>query len=227
MGHVLSTYGHFTAMQVRGGAVRGLDRHFRRLDEANREIFGAPVDPDDARRAIRDVLGDRADASVRVYVVEGVLSARVGPPNQPSTAPQRLRSVPYVRPFAHLKHLGGFAQSFHAELARRAGYDDALLTDGGVVSESSIANVGFVDADGTVVWPEPPWLHGIAMQLIEAGLPTVRRKVTLDDLADYRGAFLTNSIGVTPVAAIDAVAFAPLDLGVVQAAVESAGWDRI
>ncbi|MEV0499915.1 hypothetical protein AB0I84_20260, partial [Streptomyces spectabilis] len=38
---------------------------------------------------------------------------------------QSLKSVPYVRPVAHLKHLGGFGQTYHrreAELAcRRSG----------------------------------------------------------------------------------------------------------
>src|SRR5262245_23625283 len=36
----LSAYGHFTAIQVRDFAVQGLDLHLRRLDEANRELFG-------------------------------------------------------------------------------------------------------------------------------------------------------------------------------------------
>lgn len=35
-------YGHFTAMQVRGGRVRGLDLHLARLDAANRELFELP-----------------------------------------------------------------------------------------------------------------------------------------------------------------------------------------
>ena len=37
-------YGHFTAMQVRAGCVRGLDLHLRRLDAANRELFDAGQD---------------------------------------------------------------------------------------------------------------------------------------------------------------------------------------
>ena len=133
----LSTYGHFTAMQVRGRGVRGLDRHFRRLDDANRELFETPVDPEEVRRALRDALGDATDASARVYVIDGVLSAWAGPPNSPPATAQRLASVPYVRPFAHLKHLGGFGQSHHARIAERAGFDDVLLTGAdGTVSET-------------------------------------------------------------------------------------------
>jgi branched-subunit amino acid aminotransferase/4-amino-4-deoxychorismate lyase len=230
VGKPLSTYGHFTAMQVRGRAVRGLDRHLRRLDDANRELFGTPVDPEGVRRALRDVLGDGTDASARVYVIDDVLSAWAGPPNSPPAAAQRLMSVPYVRPFAHLKHLGGFGQSHHARLASRAGYDDVLLTAAdGTVSESSIANVGFFDPAGGVVWPEPPWLHGITMQLIEAGMPTRRRRVTLADLGGFRGAFLANSIGVAAVAGIDEVTYPaePALLKTVVEALESAPWDPI
>ena len=81
-----------------------------------------------------------------------------------------------------------------------------LTAADGTVSETSIANIGFFDRAGAVVWPEPPWLHGVAMQLIEAGMPTVRRPVTLADVGDFRGAFLANSIGVVAVAGIDQVA---------------------
>lgn len=226
----LSTYGHFTAMQVRGRRVRGLDRHFRRLDDANRELFETPVDPEEVRRALRDALGDATDASARVYVIDGVLSAWAGPPNSPPATAQRLASVPYVRPFAHLKHLGGFGQSHHARIAERAGFDDVLLTGAdGTVSETSIANIGFFDRAGGVLWPEPPWLHGIAMQLIEAGMPTQRRRVTLADLGGFGGAFLANSIGVVPVAGIDEVTYAaePALLKTVVEALESAPWDPI
>src|ERR1700723_2119708 len=38
---MLHGYGHFTAMQVRGGRVRGLDLHLERLSRANAELFGA------------------------------------------------------------------------------------------------------------------------------------------------------------------------------------------
>lgn len=41
---VASGYGHFTAMQVRGGRTRGLELHLRRLRDANREAFGAGLD---------------------------------------------------------------------------------------------------------------------------------------------------------------------------------------
>src|SRR4051794_31177347 len=152
-------------MQVRGGRTRGLDLHLRRLDDGTRELFGSALDGERVRHAIRGALGDTRDASVRVYVVEAAgepaPTVTVRPPGDPPARPQRLLSVPYLRPVAHVKHLGDFGQTYYGRLARREGFDDALLTGpGGEVAEAAIANVGFLDGD-TVVWPDAPQLAGI------------------------------------------------------------------
>lgn len=42
----LDNYGHFSAMQVRDRAVRGLRLHLDRLDAANRELFDRPLNGD-------------------------------------------------------------------------------------------------------------------------------------------------------------------------------------
>lgn len=203
-------YGHYTSMQVRAGRVHGLDRHLVRLDAANRELFGKPLDGDAVRARVREALGGTADAAVRVVVVEDGLLVEVSEPVDPPGTPQRLLSVPYVRPFAHLKHLGTFAQVRHARVVRERGYDDALLTGpDGLVTETSIANVGFFAGDH-VVWPDAPVLVGTTMQIIEAGTSTRRRPVRLADLRAYDGAFVANSRGVAPVVAIDDVVF-PVD----------------
>jgi branched-subunit amino acid aminotransferase/4-amino-4-deoxychorismate lyase len=69
-----SAFGHFTAMQVRGGLARGLARglalHLRRLKAANRELFEAGLDGESVRALILHALRDVEDASVRVYVFE-------------------------------------------------------------------------------------------------------------------------------------------------------------
>lgn len=202
---LFSTYGHFTAMQVRDGRVQGLAKHLARLDTAHRELFGPALDGDRVRALVRHALDGTPDASVRVTLrdAERVLVS-VDEPRYPPFAPQRLRSVPYLRPFAHLKHLGGFAQAEWARRVRLEGYDDALLTGpDGAVAESSIANIGFLRPDGGVVWPDAPQLRGIAMQLVEATTPSARRPVLLGDLAAFAGAFLVNSIGIVAVASVD------------------------
>lgn len=228
---LFSTYGHFTAMQVRDGAVQGLSNHLDRLDAAHRELFGRELPGERVRDLVRHALAGTADASVRVLLRDAErVSVSVAEPRDPPAAPQRLRSVQYLRPFPHLKHLGSFAQLEWARRVRIDGYDDALLTapDGGL-AESSIANIGFLRDDGAVVWPDAPQLHGIAMQLVEATTPSTRRVVRRDDVAAFAGAFLINSIGVVAVASIDDVPLpepGPLLAGVVER-LAAVPWERV
>ncbi len=198
-------YGHFTAMQVRGGRTRGLGLHLRRLAAANREAFDAGLDGERVRALIRHALGDTGDASVRVYIhersPEPAIVVTVKPPAEMAT-PQRLGSARYLRPEAHRKHVHT-EQGHHRELAQRDGFDDALLTGpDGLVSETSMANIGFFDRSG-VVWPDTPMLHGITMQLLEAALPTRRTPVHLSDIASFDGAFLSNARGIAAVSGVD------------------------
>jgi len=228
---LFSTYGHFTAMQVRGGRVQGLDNHLIRVDSAHRELFDQPLPADRVRDLVRHALAGTADASVRVILrdAERVLVS-VDDPHDPPATPQRLRTVPYLRPFAHLKHLGGFAQAEWARRVRLDGYDDALLTaPDGLVAESTIANIGFFQPDGVVVWPDAPQLHGTAMRLVEATTPSVRRPVPAGDVGAFAGAFLVNSIGVVAVASVDDVplpAPGPLLGGVVER-LAAVPWERV
>lgn len=208
-------YGHFTAMQVRGGAVRGLRLHLARLDSATRELFWTGLDGELVRAHVRHALGSEVrDASVRVSVFQpdgdeppSVLVV-VRPPSDAPSAPQRLTAVPYQRPVPHLKHAGTFGQIYYGLAAGRAGFDDALLTaPGGVIAESATANVGFFDGDA-VIWPSAPLLAGITMQLVatalaEHGVPSRHDTVRVDDLRSFRSVFLTNSLGVAPVGQVD------------------------
>jgi branched-subunit amino acid aminotransferase/4-amino-4-deoxychorismate lyase len=205
-----SAFGHFTAMQVRGERTRGVELHLRRLESANEELFGAKLDGDRVRELIRHALGNRSDASVRFYVFESddepVPMVTVKEPAEILT-PQRLRSVEYQRPAAHLKHLAT-SQGYYSRLARRDGFDEALLTaSDGQISETATANVAFLDENG-VVWPEGSFLHGITMQLLEralpeAGVPSRRVPVRLADVPSFLGAFVTNARGIGLVSGID------------------------
>ncbi|RSS33239.1 aminotransferase class IV [Streptomyces sp. WAC08241] len=212
LGALTSGYGHFTAMQVRDGRVKGLGLHLERLDRSTRELFGRGLDGGRVRDLVAGALeaAGRRDASVRVYVYEGartVVTVRAPAPDGPG-APQRLTSVAYERPAAHLKHLGGFGQRYHGEAARRAGYDEALLTSpSGGIAEGAVTNIAFWDGT-SLVWPSAPCLHGVTMALLEPLLGSVRRPVLLSDLPRYRAAFVTNSRTIAPVTAIDGTAFA-------------------
>src|SRR5260370_21707997 len=112
------SFGHFTAMQVRARRARGLQHHVARLDAANRELFGVGLDEQVVRSHIRHALGeDIADASVRVHLYEGgdqpSLMVTVRPAGAMPPAPWRLRSVPYQRPVAHIKHTADFGQRYY------------------------------------------------------------------------------------------------------------------
>lgn len=207
----LFNYGHFTSMQVRRRAVRGLGLHLRRLDAATQELFGTGLDEDRVRRSIRHALDEGiTDATIRVTVfranpgrVPSMLVA-VSEPVLAPDLPRRLEPVVYQRPVAHIKHTGTFAQIHYGLLAERNGFDDALLTrDDGTVLETTIANIGCCQ-DQAIIWPDAPVLHGITMQLLErslpdAGLASQRGTIRLCDLASFRAVFLTNSLGISPV----------------------------
>lgn len=238
---VLSTYGHFTAMQVRRGAVRGLALHLARLDSANRELFGLPLDGEHVRSLIRQALeGSSGDASVRVIVRErsdgaGVrVFVLVRPPfEMPAAATQTLKSTPYLRPIPHIKRPGDFGHRYVINRAVEAGFDDALLVGpDGLVAEAGIANIAFFDGHG-VVWPDAPLLPGITMQLVApllaARMPSRTARVALADVSAMSGAVVTNSRGIAAVARVDEVEvpYSADFVEAVTAAYESVVWDEI
>ena len=210
---LLSGYGHFTAMQVRDGRVRGLDLHLARLANGNAELFGSGLDADRIRALVRHALDADTDASVRVHI------QRPHPADPPSVtvivrpsagmpAERRLQSVPYQRSVAHIKHLGDFGQHYYGLLAERNGFDEALLTgQDGLISEGSVTNIGFFDGTA-VVWPAAPMLAGITMQVLQrelrrAGIAQRQTPVRLADLGAFASVFVTNSRGVAAVTRVD------------------------
>jgi branched-subunit amino acid aminotransferase/4-amino-4-deoxychorismate lyase len=231
-----SAYGHFTAMQVRARRTRGLSVHLCRLEAANGELFGAELDHERVRELIRHALGEVEDASVRVYCFESnpepAIMVTVREAGEVS-GPQRLQSVRYQRPEAHLKHLAT-GQGYYRRLARRNGFDDALLTSAdGAVAETAIANVGFFDGSG-IVWPDAPLLRGVTMQLLEQrlpelGVPSRRAPVRVQDIASLDGAFVSNARGVAAVGQVDEIRLpVPAErMSLVRDAYASVPWDAI
>ena len=232
-------YGHFTAMQVRDGRVRGLDLHLARLDAANREVFGAGLDTAQLQLRVRHALSETSrDASVRISVYETpdgtAVMVTVRPPAGMQATPWRLRTVPYQRPLAHIKHLADFGQSYFRRLVLRNQFDEALLTGAaGAISEGSITNIAFADRDG-IVWPSAPALAGITMQILERALPgrglsSRHAPVHTADLEAFTAAFVTNSHGIAPVGQIDDLVL-PVDdtlTRLLTETYESAAWDPI
>jgi branched-subunit amino acid aminotransferase/4-amino-4-deoxychorismate lyase len=235
----LSGFGHFTAMQVRGRRVRGMRYHIARLESASHELFGVGIDEQLLRGWISHALADDVtDASVRVYVHEGAQEpatmVTVRSPGVMLASPWRLRSVPYQRPVAHIKHIADFGQRYYQRLAHATGFDEALLTGpDGIISEGSITNIGCFDGT-TVIWPAAPALAGITMQLLEsalaaAGLQSARAHVRISDLSSFAGVFVTNARGIAPVGQVDDVTL-PVNqqlMDRIAASYESVPWDSV
>lgn len=245
----LRNYGHFTTMQVRGYAVRGLQLHLQRLDAATRELFGVPLPGARVREALRAALeaSDIDDCTARVTVFSRSFDiddpARSGeidllvalhPPMQADGAPLRVCSVVLERPLPHLKHVATLPLLHARRQARLAGFDDALLVaaEGGV-REGVVWNVGFVGDDG-VTWPDAPMLRGTTLQLVQAGLAgqglvQSAAPLLLEDLGRFRGAFALNSRGIQPLAQVDGIRFDPQSalLAAVRRALEAAPWEPL
>jgi branched-subunit amino acid aminotransferase/4-amino-4-deoxychorismate lyase len=218
----VANYGHFTSMQVRNRAVRGLDLHLQRLREATRELFDVELGDArvlDAMRATLDAAG--GDCSLRVTVFSRRFDYRkpaeavpvdvltsTSPPSSETGPPIRAKSFEFVRPLPHVKHVGTFPLFHYRRQALAAGFDDALFVDGeGRVVEGSVWNFGAWDGQG-VVWPSGPALRGTMERLIRSGLDELgiaqrTGPVRLDEAAGFAGAFAVNASGTRPIAAID------------------------
>src|SRR5580693_10424803 len=181
-------WGHFTAMQVRGGRTRGLDLHLARLEAAHQDVYGRALGGQEVRARIRHALGGRLDASIRVYGYWAGLIVTVREPHDMPRRAQSMTALHFQRPLARLKHVGSWGQGRFREIALAAGFDEGLLVDeAGIISEGTITNVGFW-RDGTVIWPDAPKLQGITMlllrrQLTAARIPQVEWPVRVHDLA--------------------------------------------
>ncbi|WP_279382918.1 aminotransferase class IV family protein [Streptomyces sp. FH025] len=205
-------YAHFTAMQVRGGRVRGLDLHLERLRHGSAELFGRETADTRVRSCLRAALeAAPADLSlvatayspVGEFTADGPgtepeLLVRTGPAASGPEGPLALAAVRHERFLPAVKHVGEPAKTYFLRQAFRRGFDDVAFTDHrGRLSEGSIWNLAFWDGS-SVVWPRAEMLHGVTMgivrrQLDRLGTPQRVREVTLADLPDVAGCAVMNS----------------------------------
>jgi branched-subunit amino acid aminotransferase/4-amino-4-deoxychorismate lyase len=227
-------WGHFTAMQVRGGRAQGLDMHLARLEAAHQDVYGRTLDGQEVRARIRHALDGRMDASVRVYGYWAGLIVTVRGPQDTPRRPHSMTALQFQRPLARLKHVGSWGQGLFSEMALAAGFDEGLLVDEtGRISEGTITNVGFW-RDGLVIWPDAPKLLGITMlilrrQLTAAGVGQAEEPVRVQDLAGYDGMILCNSRGWAPVGRVDDLTIAQDEAftKIIAAAIDDCPWDEI
>ncbi|SED16770.1 Branched-chain amino acid aminotransferase/4-amino-4-deoxychorismate lyase [Amycolatopsis tolypomycina] len=217
-------YAHFTAMQVRGGRVRGLDLHLDRLRSASLELFGRAVPDDRVRSFLRSALaGSPGDVSLVATVSSGEFTAdaaaepdvlvRTGSPADGPAGPLALAISEHERFLPHVKQVGEAAKTYLLRQAAEAGADDAAFVDRrGRFSEGTIWNLAFWDG-AAVVWPDAPMLRGTTMgivrrQLDRLGVPQHVREITQADLPDLAGAAVLNSW--TPGVAVHRIGSVPL-----------------
>lgn len=219
-------YAHFTAAQVRGGRVRGLDLHLERLRTASVTMFGRALPDDRVRSYLRAAVeASPADASLlaTVYQQAGEFTAgggadldvlvRTGPPASGPAGPLALTAVEHERDLPAVKHVGEVAKTHLLRQAVAQGFDDAAFVDRrGRLSEATIWNLAFWDGTA-VVWPEAEVLRGITMgivrrQLDRLGVPQREEEVTPADLPELRGAVVMNSW--TPGVAVNRIGPVPV-----------------
>lgn len=215
----LVNYGHFTSLQVRGGAVQGLDLHLARLQTGTEALFGSALDGDAVRRWMRQALDATGvvDASLRITVFSrhfnfrdplaavpvDVLIAVAAP--VVLNAPRSVRSVVWQRDQPALKHVGTFGLFAQRRAAMAAGADDALfLTHEALVSEGSTWNLALHDGR-QLIWPEAAALRGTAEALLQAHWPgaQVVRPLAAGELSGMQAALACNASGVWALSAID------------------------
>lgn len=219
----LTNFAHFTSMRVDAdGSIRGLSLHLERLVRDCAAVYGATLDVGRVRERVRDaVQGRPGPCVVRVTIYDPAVDmghpadagdplplVTVRPAGQLSPPPLHVRSMQYERDLPQVKHCGLFGALHARRAAQLAGADDALFIGrDGLVSEGGTWNVGFIDGDGTVVWPDAPVLPGVTMALLKQHTRGVSHRttaVTLDQAKGMAAAFATNtSIGVRAVSAID------------------------
>ncbi|GAA3393307.1 aminotransferase class IV family protein [Cryptosporangium minutisporangium] len=222
-GLALYNYGHFTSMRVENSRVPGLSLHLERLRADCAAVFGADLDLDAVRNQLREAASEaQGPVIVRVTVYDPNLDlAHPGADSHPhilissrpaaaAAPPLRLKTVRYTRDLPEVKHVGLFATMHARRAAQRAGWDDVVFLDpDGRVTEGATWNIGFLDQNDRVVWPDAEVLPGVTMRLLDgllqqAGTPSRSAPLTADLFGQMTGAFAANvSVGVRPISSID------------------------
>jgi|WetSurMetagenome_2_1015567.scaffolds.fasta_scaffold40264_2 branched-chain amino acid aminotransferase len=92
---------------------------------------------------------------------------------------------------------------------KKEGAFEVLFHWNGEITECSRCNIFFIDKAGQLITPDAGMLHGVTRKQIisiakEHQVPVVERKVTLSELPEMAGSFLTATTkGVLPVVKID------------------------
>lgn len=221
----LTNYGHFTSMRMEAGTIRGLSLHLDRLVRDCRIVFGVELDREQTTAYIRKAAeGVTGVGGLRVTVFDPALDmghpsearnphilVNLRPAGDMPPPPLTAKTFTFTRDNAEVKHIGLHPQLRLRRDAQLAGFDDAAFVEpDGRISEGGTWNLGFIDQDGTVVWPDAPVLPGTTMLLLQSldAPKQITAPVQLTDVPNMAAAFATNTtIGVRSVSALDDVQF--------------------
>jgi branched-chain amino acid aminotransferase len=216
--------GLFETLAVRDGKILRLRKHLRRLGRGC-DLIRLPPPPDTLASAIAAVLAANAlqDAAVRITYTRGV-GAR-GLPIPDTCQPTLLVTaapLPAPRPPAHCIVSTVTRRNEHSPLSRikstnyldnvlardeaqRRGAADALLLNtAGSMAEATAANL-FIVKNGLVVTPPlaDGALEGIMREELIAITGAIECSLHLRDVLSADEVFLSNSLGLQPVIAVD------------------------
>jgi len=220
--------GLFETIRLEDGWIGYLERHLERLRQGA-EFLGIPLHWTDAEieTGLNALVAAEhlSDASFRITLSRGpgergitppavptptllIASGKLPPPGPPlrmviATVTRRNEASPLSR-LKTLNYLDNILARREA-LARDA--DDAiLLNTRGLVAEASIANL-FVLSSGVLKTPPiaDGALPGIMRRALIERCGAVEASLTPEDLTTATAVFLSNSLGLKPVAAIDGV----------------------
>jgi 4-amino-4-deoxychorismate lyase len=184
-------YPLFETIRIEGGTPRHLGYHIARMNRSRRELFGATGDLDLAA-AIR--VPDGAGAGLlrcRVTYGESIGEVTFAP-----YEPRAVRSIA-LADGGRLDYAHKYADRSGIEnlLAAgvREGADDILIVRGGLVTDTSAANIACFDGTRWVT-PSTPLLPGTTRaRLLDLGL-VVAREIRVAGLADFGAFALMNAM---------------------------------
>lgn len=218
--------GLFETIAVKGGAPRRLAAHLARLERGAQVLdLKLPWSLVDLGRAVAEtvVANGMQEGVLRLTVTRGPAPRGLLPPalSHPTVliapapwpeAPAPARAVIAAEtrrnersPLSRIKCLNYLDNALARQEAAQRGADDALLLNSlGRVAEATASNV-FLVLDGRLVTPpvEDGALPGVMRADVIARLSAVERSLTAEDVHRAAEAFLTNSLGVRALVAID------------------------
>ncbi|MGO9986722.1 MAG: aminotransferase class IV [Rhodomicrobium sp.] len=216
--------GLFETIAVKGGKVRRLEKHLQRLARGC-EVLRLPPAPGSLADAIAAVLNacGLQDAAIRITYTRG--SGVRGLPIPETCTPTLLVTagpMPPPRPPVHCIVATVTRRNEHSPLSRikstcyldnilareearqRNAGDALLLNSAGNLAEATAANL-FIVKDGEVLTPplEDGALEGIMRAQIVAQTSASERTLCVRDMMEADEVFLSNSLGLQAVAALD------------------------